>query len=70
MKIMVDGKTYDSLDTPILILLEDFNKKDISEMADNEKLYFEVPQNFTDDQVKAFLKRNYDSNWGKVRVVE
>lgn len=69
MKVMINNQVYDSKTTPIMVIFDDFNKADISMMEDDEYMYFEVPDNFTDEQVERFLKENYDSNW-KVRVAE
>lgn len=69
MKVIIGNQVYDSRRTPIMIIFDDFNKVDISMLEDDENMYFQVPENFTDDQVERFIKENYDSNWEGVKIV-
>jgi hypothetical protein len=63
MKVIINDQVYYSRNVPIMIVFDDFNKEDISKMKNDEHLYFEVPENFTDEQTERFVRENYDSNW-------
>jgi hypothetical protein len=70
MKVIIGKQIYDSKRTPIMVILEDYNKEDICNMVEDESMYFEAPDSFTDADVERFIKENYDSNWESVRIAE
>jgi len=56
MKVKIGDRIYDSKDEPIMIILEDYNKKHISNMAEESRKYCEFPDDVTEDQVREFMK--------------
>jgi len=56
MKIKVKDKIYDSKDEPIMVILEDHNKKDICNMAPEAKKYCEFPDTMSEEEAREFMK--------------
>jgi hypothetical protein len=56
MKVKIGDKIYDSKNEPIMIILEDYNKEHISNMAKEATKYCEFPDDITEDQVREFMK--------------
>lgn len=56
MKVKIGNKIYNSQDQPIMIILEDYNKKDISNMAEYAHKYCEFSDNITEEEAREFMK--------------
>lgn len=56
MKVKVGNKIYDSKNEPIMIILEDYNKKHIRNMDKKAKKYCQFPDHITEDQAREFMK--------------
>jgi len=58
MKVKIGNKIYDSQDEAIMIILEEYNKEDISNMGDDAKKYCEFPDSMTQEEAIEFMKIN------------
>lgn len=56
MKVKIKDKIYDSHDEPIMIILESYNKEDISNMAEEARKYCEYPDEYDEDEIREFMK--------------
>lgn len=56
MRVKIGSKIYDSHDEPIMIILEEYNKEDISNMADEARKYCEFPDEYNEDEIKEFMR--------------
>ncbi len=57
MKVKISDKIYDSNEQPIMLILEDDDKRNISWMASNATKYCSYPdEGFTEDEIKDFMK--------------
>jgi len=56
MRVKIGNKIYNSNDEPIMIILEDYNKDHIYNMAPEATKYCEFPDTITEEEVKEFMK--------------
>jgi hypothetical protein len=56
MKVKIGDKIHYSTEEPIMIILEDYNKEDIKNMAYEDKKYCEVPDDWEEDEIKEFME--------------
>ncbi len=56
MKVKIGNKIYDSDEEPIMVILDDYNKHDISHMAEDDKKYCVFPTDLSEDQAREFMK--------------
>ena len=55
MKVKIGDKIYDSNEEPIMLILEDYNKEDISNMADESNKYCEFPDDLGLEEITKFM---------------
>lgn len=58
MKVKIGNKIYDSREQPIMVILEDYNKKDISNMDKEAYKYCEFPDDISEIDIREFMKVN------------
>ena len=56
MKVKIGDKIYDSKDEPIMIILDDYNKVDISMMDDEDFNYCVFPDSMSEEEVLRFME--------------
>ena len=56
MRVKIGDKIYDSKEEPIMVILEDYNKEDISNMAEDARKYCEFPDDMSEDEAREFMK--------------
>lgn len=56
MKVKIGDVVYDSKVQPIIIILEDYNKEDISNMEDGDYVYCEFPDSFDEQEIKELME--------------
>lgn len=56
MKVKIGNKIYDSNKEPIMVLLTEYNKIDISNMGEDDFEYCEFPDEMTKEEVMEFMK--------------
>jgi len=56
MRVKIGNQVYDSKDQPIMVILEDYNKEHISNMAPDAKKYCEFPDNISEEEAREFMK--------------
>lgn len=55
MRVKIGNKIYDSKIEPIMLILEDYNKEDIKDMADESNKYCEYPDGMDTQEVAKFM---------------
>ena len=55
MRVLVNKVVYDSNLVPVLLVLEDGDKKNIGSMLPENKKYLSYPPQWTQDELQAFL---------------
>jgi len=56
MQVKIGDKIYDSNLEPIMIILQDYNKVDINNMAEDAYKYCEFPDSMTEEEAREFMK--------------
>lgn len=56
MKVKVGNKIYDSNEEPIMIILDDVDKENISNMQKDKYKFISYPSNMKVDEVKSWIK--------------
>jgi len=56
MKVKIGNKIYDSENEPIMIILTEYNKHDISNMTDDAEKYCEFPDTMSEEDAREFMK--------------
>ena len=57
MKIKVGDQTFDSADQPILVTFSDLDKLNMKAMPETCLQYLAFPEGWSQDEMKAFLKK-------------
>lgn len=55
MRVKIGNKIYDSNIEPIMLILEEYNKEHIKNMADEAKKYCEYPEGMSVKEVEKFM---------------
>lgn len=55
MKVKIGDRIYSSDKEAIMIILEDYNKKHISNMTEDSKKYCEFPDSMKEEEVIKFM---------------
>jgi hypothetical protein len=56
MKVKIGDKIYSSNDQPIMIILTEYNKKDIRNMNEDAYKYCEYPDTMSEEEAREFMK--------------
>jgi hypothetical protein len=56
MKIKVGDKIYDGNEEPIMVILEDYDKENILNMAPEAIKYCHFPEDMSEDDARNFMK--------------
>jgi len=56
MRVKIGNTIYNSSETPVLLLLEEEDKLNISMMAPNSFKYLSYPVEMTQEEAKEFMK--------------
>lgn len=56
MKVKIGDVIHDSHNEPIMLILEDYNKKHISNMAEGATKYCEFPDDMSKEEAREFMK--------------
>ena len=56
MKVKIDGIIYDSNEEPIMIILEDYEKEHIKNMAPESYKYCSFPAFVGKEEIKKFME--------------
>ena len=57
MRVKIGDKIYDSREEPIMIILEEYNKRDIENMSNEDMRYCVFPQEMNEDDIERFMER-------------
>lgn len=60
MKVKIGNTVYDSKEEPILIILSDIDKANISNMLPTAKKYLSYPDDLTIEEAQEFMKIEED----------
>lgn len=60
MKVKVGNKIYDSNEEPIMIILDDTDKENISKMHKDKYKFISYPSDMKVDDVKSWIKTEND----------
>ena len=55
MRVKIGNKIYDSKIEPIMLILEEYNKEDIANMAEETNKYCEFPDGMNTNEVAKFM---------------
>lgn len=55
MKVKIGNKLHDSKEEPIMLILEGYNKEDISNMEDDANKYCEFPDGMDMKEIAKFM---------------
>lgn len=61
MKVKVGNTVYDSNDQPVMVILSDMDKKNISRMYDECSKYCGYPEGFPVEYIEEFMKTDDSS---------
>jgi hypothetical protein len=56
MKVKIGDKIYDASNEPIMIILDDYNKRDICKMPEETHKYCEFPDWISEEEAREFMK--------------
>lgn len=56
LKVKIGKKIYDSMKEPIMVILSDSDKQNISNMLEGGSKYCSYPENVPAEQIKAFME--------------
>lgn len=56
MKVKIGNKIYTDADQPIMVILTDFDKQNISQMPAEAKKYLSYPDTMTEEEAREFMK--------------
>lgn len=56
MRVKIGDKIYDSSDQAIMVILEEYNKEDIANMAKDARKYCEFPDTMTEEEARNFME--------------
>lgn len=56
MKVKIGDKIYNSENQAIMIILEDYNKEDISNMDKDARKYCEFPNSMSEEEAIDFMR--------------
>jgi len=59
MRVKIKNKIYDAAEEPILIILDENDKYNISHMKEGDQKYCCYPQKMKEDEVETFMKEDY-----------
>lgn len=62
MKVKVGNTIYDSNDEPVMVILSDVDKKNISQMYDECSKYCGYPEGIPESDIEEFMKTDESKN--------
>jgi hypothetical protein len=55
MKVKIGNKIYDGEKEPVMVILTDYDKENISQMIKKAHKYAQFPSNMTEEEMKKFM---------------
>ncbi len=62
MKVQINGVLYDAKETPIMVILNDSDKKNIENMLPNATKYICWPDDMSQEDMRKKLNQNKDES--------
>ena len=56
MKVKIGDKIYDSIEIPVVLIMDEYEKGLISEMGDDNSEFCSFPDNYTIEDIQEFMK--------------